>query len=338
MHLPGTVKMVASSNSNGYALLTNGSLYAWGVGRQGQLGTGRRERSLWTPVKVHFPAGVRIAWIPTDVMPEDTGLAVDTTGQLWGWGTTNFGNSMCLRVNRPLLTPIRLQFRDVTLAAGAWGNAQYMSHGRVYACGDNQNGALGDGTTVSTPFVGGHTPTMPHLPAGAKVETLNAGWQNHAALMTNGTVYEWGYNAQGQVGQGVIGGIALLPLKVDLPGPVKILAVGGSFPRNGQTLALLANGSLYAWGDGRQYQLGTGNTASQPSPVRILKGMQFTKIATAGATSYGITRTGDVYAWGDNSAGQIGNGTKTTAKTPVLVAHHATQISATNNFVVIKLG
>ena len=86
MTVPGTVAEVGTSNSTEYALLTNGSLYAWGLGTQGQLGDGRRANSFAQPVQVRFPAGVRIASIPADVMPYDTGLAVDTQGKRLGLG------------------------------------------------------------------------------------------------------------------------------------------------------------------------------------------------------------------------------------------------------------
>jgi alpha-tubulin suppressor-like RCC1 family protein len=62
--LPGTVAEVGSSNSTEYALLTDGSLYAWGLGTQGQLGNGRLEDSPGQPVRVWFPAGVKIAPVP----------------------------------------------------------------------------------------------------------------------------------------------------------------------------------------------------------------------------------------------------------------------------------
>ena len=84
--LPGPVSAVASSNSTQYALLADGRVFAWGLGNAGQLGDGARTDSFTSPVQVQFPPGVRIAQIPTDVMPYDTGLAIDTQGRVWGWG------------------------------------------------------------------------------------------------------------------------------------------------------------------------------------------------------------------------------------------------------------
>ena len=93
VQLPGTVTEIGTSNSTEYALLANGSLYAWGLGTQGELGDGGTVNSFTRPVRVRFPAGVRIASIPADAMPYNTGLAVDTQGRAWGWGLNGGGSS-----------------------------------------------------------------------------------------------------------------------------------------------------------------------------------------------------------------------------------------------------
>lgn len=334
VYLPGAVKQIGTSNSTAYALLANGSVYAWGLGADGQLGNGGTANSVRTAVKVDFPSGVRIASLPDDVMPYNEGLAIDTRGNVWGWGTNPFGDALCLGSRAPVLTPVKLPLSDVTEAAGAFGHAVYLSGGRAVACGSNFFGELGDGSRKPT-----STPVSVKLPRGARVARLTASWTNSGALLTDGSYYNWGYNAQGQLGQGVIGGWATVPLRVKLPGRVREVFLGGSLPRNGQTVALLDNGVLYAWGDGRQYQLGTGTTASQPLPVRVplRPGLGFVKIATSGATSYGITRGGDLYAWGYNRFGQVGDGTRTNAPTPVFILGGVRDISGTNFDVAVSL-
>lgn len=333
IHLPGRVAEVGSSNSTLYALLTDGSLYAWGIGTSGQLGNGSTSNSLQKAVRVRFPAGVKIASIPDNVMPYDQALAIDTTGHVWGWGTNPYGDPLCLGSRQAQLTPVRLQFSHVTEAAGAFGHALYESDGRVYACGDNQFGELGDGTRTST-----STPVRVKLPAQAKVARLVAAWTDSGALLTDGTYYNWGYNAQGQLGQGITGGYATLPLRVRLPHPVRVVTQGGSVPNNGQTLALLTNGDLYAWGNGSDYQLGTGTSDSQPLPVKVSppRGVRYRTVATGGSTSYAVSTTGQVYAWGASPFGQVGDGTRKTATRPVLVARGANAVSSTNFDVVMS--
>ena len=130
-----------------------------------------------------------------------------------------------------------------------------------------------------------------------------------------------------------------MPVTVPLPTKVRQVTQGGSAPGNGQTLALLTNGHLYAWGDDGQGQLGDGKTAAQSSPELITppSGVTYRALATSGGTSYGISTTGEVYAWGGGKEGQIGNGTTESSFTPVKVASGATRISATADDVLISV-
>jgi alpha-tubulin suppressor-like RCC1 family protein len=330
--LPGRVAQIATSNSTDYALLTNGSVYAWGLGAYGQLGNGGTSDSLATPVRVQFPRGVVIRSIPIDVMPYDTGLAVDTTGHVWGWGL-NASGELCLGNKRMYTRPVALPFASVTTLAGAGSHAVYDASHRVYACGGNAVGELGDGTRRSST-----TPVRVRLPWWARVKQLVAAFANSGVLLGSGAYYDWGYNAAGQLGIGTHRASSV-PVRVPLPGPVRQVFQGGSLPRNGQTLALLRSNQLYAWGDGRQYQLGTGHTSSQPSPVLITPpaGVHYRQVATSGATSYAITVTGRVYAWGANMLGEVGNGGVLNVRTPVLVATGASSVSGTASTVLISL-
>lgn len=331
--LPGPVAEIGTSNSTDYALLSNGSVYAWGLGTHGQLGNGGQSSSFSRPVRVQFPRGVRITSIPIDVMPYDMGLALDSTGHVWGWGLNGAGQ-LCLGDTRMRTRPVRLPFSDVTSYAGAGGHALFDSRGRVYACGDNRAGELGDGT-----FRSSARPVRVQLSRSADVTTLVAAFANSGALLADGTYYDWGYNARGQLGIGTTLVPSARPVQVPLPGPVGQVFQGGSAPRNGQTLALLTSGRLYAWGDGRQYQLGTGARLSQSSPDLITPpaGVRYRMVATGGGTSYALSTTGVVYAWGANPLGQVGNGTTVTARTPVPVAAGATSISSTYATVLISL-
>ena len=331
IHLPGQVVQVATSNSTQYALLADGSVYAWGLGNEGQLGDDNVADSLTTPVRVRFPAGVTIAALPTDVMPYDTGLALDTTGHVWGWGGST-GGSLCLVTVGPHLTPVELPFTDVTALAGAGGHALYDSNGTVYACGANRHGQLGDGTA--------HSSTRPVVVkdlAGFHVRALVASFADSGVLLDNGSYLDWGYDGQGQLGDGKIGVDSSVPVTVPLPHTVTQVAQGGSIGTNGQTLVMLSDGSLRSWGDGQYGQLGDKSTATRPSPVAFSPpaGVTYERLASGGVTSYAESTTGALYSWGGGSRGQLGNGTTTTTQlTPVQVESGISLISATAQDVV----
>jgi alpha-tubulin suppressor-like RCC1 family protein len=333
VELPGTVKEVGSSNSTEYALLTNGQLYAWGLGGQGELGNGLLGSSFTTAVHVLFPAGVKIAWIPTDVMPYDTALAVDTTGHLWGWGADAIGE-LCLGNTFIQSSPVELPFSNVTAVSGAADHMIVDAGGTVYACGQNVDGDLGDGQTADT-----LTAQKVVGLSGKDVTDLVTSFANSGALLSDGRYYDWGYNDDGQLGDGHPGKWSDVPVLVHLPHPVKQVALGGSIWGNGETLAMLSDGSLWDWGSNYAYQLGIGNHIWQALPVRFHapKGVTYKLLAAGSATGYAVTTSGAVYAWGVSHAGQAGAGTLGVVKAPVQVASRATMISATANNAVVAV-
>jgi alpha-tubulin suppressor-like RCC1 family protein len=331
--VPGTVAGIGTSNSTQYALLTDGSMYAWGMGTSGQLGNGGRRSSFTTAVRVQFPAGVKIASIPNDVMPYNTALAVDTRGHAWGWGG-NAGGELCLGDLGIRTTPVKLPLSHVTTLAGASGHAVYDSGGVIYACGLNRDGVLGNGNRRNS-----RVPVKVARLHGADVTKLVAGFDNAGALLSNGDYYDWGYNAEGQLGDGKLGPSSSVPVKVKLPHKVTQVAQGGSIWHNGQTLTMLSDGSLWSWGDNRDFQLADGTRRNRATPVRFHApaGVTYKSLATGGLTSYAISTTGQVYAWGGSSLGEVGNGKTRAARLPVLVATGADMISATANNVLINV-
>jgi alpha-tubulin suppressor-like RCC1 family protein len=331
--VPGTIAEIGTSNSSQYALLTDGRVYAWGLGTQGQLGDGRRENSFTKAVQVRFPAGVKIASLPADVMPYDTALAVDTRGRVWGWGH-NGGGELCLGNTRAYSTPVRLPLSHVTALAGASNHAVYDAGGTVYACGVNSAGDLGDGSLRNAV-----TPVRVAGLDGSSVTALVASYADSGALLSDGEYLDWGYNGNGQLGDGHAGRSSDVPVRVGLRDPVTQVAQGGSIWHNGQTLVLLSDGSLWSWGDNWAGQLGDGTTVTRASPVRIYPpaGVTYRSLATGSATSYAVSTTGQVYAWGVNLVGQVGDGLTRTAMAPIPVASGAASISSTANNVMISV-
>jgi alpha-tubulin suppressor-like RCC1 family protein len=322
--ISGQVVQIATSNSDGYALTSSGTVWAWGVASYGELGNGTHPAYSTRAVKVDLPAGVRIASL-ANPMPFDGALAIDSHGHVWGWGF-NVNGDLCLS-GLMELRPGELPLRDVTLATGARTHSLFSSGGKVYACGSGQYGVLGTGSTTNSstpvPVVG--------LPSTASVTALTSSWEGSGALLSTGAYYNWGYNAAGQLGNGTTTDSAV-PVQVTLPAAVRQVFQGGSGAKNGQTVAILANGAVWAWGSNDRGQLGDGTRMSSDVPLRVdvPHGVTFVRVSSGGYASYAIDRTGRLWAWGDNKNGQLGTGSSPIIATkPITVGIRLTQISST---------
>ena len=322
--ISGKVVQIATSNSDGYALTSTGAVYGWGVNSYGELGDGKLTPYETRAVRVDLPAGVTIRSL-ANPMPFDAGLAIDSSGHAWGWGL-NGDDDLCLSglvKDRPEQLPLS----DVTLATGARTHSLFDSKGTLLSCGSGDAGELGNGSTTSvstpTPIVG--------LPSRVKITALTSSWEGSGALLANGDYYDWGYNAAGQLGNGSTTNSAV-PVKVDLPGSVKQVFQGGSGPKNGQTIAVLTDGSVWAWGDNDRGQLGIDSRTSSDVPVKVHvpHGVTFVTVCSGGYASYAIDRSGELWAWGDNRSGQLGTGNSTSiATTPLSAGVRLTQVSST---------
>jgi alpha-tubulin suppressor-like RCC1 family protein len=322
--IAGKVIQIATSNSDGYALTSAGTVWAWGVGSYGELGNGGTSAYVTRAVQVSFPAGVRIVALP-DPMPFDGALAIDSLGRAWGWGL-NADGDLCLS-GLAELRPSRIPLSDVTAATGARTHSLFDSGGRVYACGSGEDGVLGTGSTASSskpvPVAG--------LPPAARVTALTSSWEGSGALLSDGAYYDWGYDAAGQLGDGATADRDV-PVRVKLPAAVRQVSQGGSGAGNGQTIAILADGSVWAWGNGTKGQLGDGGTTDSDVPVQVTMpaGVTFTTVNSGGYSCYAIDSSGRLWAWGGNQNGQLGTGRGARIQsTPVDVGIHLTRVSST---------
>jgi alpha-tubulin suppressor-like RCC1 family protein len=314
--LSGTIKQVATSNGAWYALTSDGAVWAWGAGQHGQLGDGHTANTL-KPVKVSFPSGVKIAFL-ADVSPYDTALAVDSTGQAWGWGLNSDGQ-LCKGNTTLMSKPVKLPLSGVTALSGAGDHALYVSHGTLYSCGNNRHGDLGTGTTTPS-----HVPVAVPL---SGVTAVTSSWGNSGAV-AGGSYYSWGYNALGGVGDGSTTD-ATTPTKISLPASVTFARLGGGGAKNGQTLVLLSDGTMWAWGADTYGQLRDGKTTNEPTPEKVATPAPYVALESNGETSYGIDASGKLWGWGSNRHHQLGISATGNQLTPLALATGAQQVSAT---------
>ncbi len=320
--VPGTIVQISASNSTSYALTKGGEVWAWGVGQAGALGNGTASATTTTPVQVKFPTGVKITSLPSP-MPFDTGMAIDSRGNVWGWGA-NLQNPLCV-TTADLDVPVKLPLTHVTQATGAGVHALYVSDGKILACGGNAGGELGDGTTVASispvAVVG-----LPHEP----IRAVMSSWEDSGAVMADGSYYDWGFNHADQLGNGSTTN-GDIPVRVVLPLKVRKLFLGGSAYENGQTVAILTNGSVWAWGSNQYGQLGNGKRSSSSGPTRVdlPPRTSFVQIMSGGSTMYAIERSGAVWAWGQNNVGQLGFGAMASSDVPAKTGITLSCVSST---------
>jgi alpha-tubulin suppressor-like RCC1 family protein len=135
------------------------------------------------------------------------------------------------------------------------------------------------------------------------------------ALTWDGKLYTWGHNGYGQLGTSNFTDSWVPQLVSGLTAPVVSFSTGGF-----HALALLDNGTLWAWGDNSSGELGDGTTTLHPSPIMVGSGLLKTiELITGRVHSFAFLGDFSLFAWGDNGGGQLGDGTQNTKLSPVPV-------------------
>jgi len=171
----------------------------------------------------------------------------------------------------------------------------------LYGFGTNQFGELGNGTTSATPSL---SPTPAAALPGTIVQ-LATGLRSSAALLADGSLWTWGQDNVGQLGYGTNGGLVTTPTRV--PGLSGVIQVALS--DEGSGYAVESDGSVWAWGDNSNGQLGNGSTTSTSTPVRVPLLTGIREVAAGGYYALARTSDGNVWSWGLNSHGELGDGT-----------------------------
>jgi alpha-tubulin suppressor-like RCC1 family protein len=181
--------------------------------------------------------------------------------------------------------------------------------GTVWAWGSNASGQLGIGATP------GWSNTPIPIPALTDVAAISSAGSHTLALKSDGTLWAWGLNMSGQLGDNSTV-TRTTPVQITgVTSPVIAIAAGTS-----HSLALAADGTVWAWGLNTNGQLGLGNTTTQLVPVQIPTIVGATMIAAGGSHSIAAKSNNTVVAWGLNSLGQIGDNTVIQRTAPVVVS------------------
>lgn len=293
-----------------------GPAYAWGANYAGQLGDGTTDEKD-TPVAVTLPAGVfGFSNISAGGFHN---LGTSNDGKLYAWGTNangQLGDGTTTNRTSPVAVTLPAGVTAFTsFSAGSYQNLAKGNDGKLYAWGNNASGQLGDGTTTER-----HTPVPVTLPFGVtSFSSFAAGNGFSLAKGDDGKLYGWGFNGNGQLGNGNTTN-QNIPAAIILPSGVSSFTTFSA--GTGFALGMADNGNLYAWGNNATGQFGDGTTTSSNTPVAVAlpAGITgFSAFVAGGDHSLAKGSDGKLYAWGNNIFGELGDGTTTEKHSPVLV-------------------
>lgn len=307
------ITTIAGGAYSGYALRTDGTVWAWGDNSSGQLGNGG-------PATERTNVPVQVSGL-TDVVGIAAGnqaaYAQRRDGTVWAWGFNangELGNGTLANSFVPV--QVRGLTFIVKIAAGAWSGYALRSDGTVYSWGADAHGEAGNGTL----HLGGVTLAVP-ITGVSNVTAIGGGGGGGYAVRNDGTVWAWGSNATGGLGNGTTND-STVPVQVS--GVADATAVAGGSTAG---YALRSDGTVVSWGGAGSGQLGNGGTTNATSPVPVYGLTGATSIAAGGSSAYVTRNDGTLWSWGGNGAGQLGNNSTTNSPVPVQVAGIAGVIS-----------
>ncbi|MFA7287084.1 MAG: peptidoglycan-binding protein, partial [Patescibacteria group bacterium] len=323
---------VTAGKEHSCALKTDGTVYCWGRNTYGYLGDNSQTQRT-TPVQV---VGVGAVGYLTSVADVRAGSAhtcvVKTDGTAYCWGYSSYGQlgdgTTDYRL-APVETFDALQPIDIfgvsEISGGGDMSCALKTDGSVYCWGEGLYGALGDNAATQR-----DVPVQVHGVADSGylsgVSAISVGDQHVCALKTDGTVFCWGDNTNGQLGDNTA---------TQRNVPVQVHGVADSGYLSGvsaisaghrHTCAVKTDGTVFCWGIGGNGQLGNASIVTpQKTPVQVLDVGGSGTLTGVSSVSAGYLATcavktdGTAYCWGANTNGKLGDGSTTQRTSPVQV-------------------
>jgi alpha-tubulin suppressor-like RCC1 family protein len=248
-------------------------------------------------------------------------IVLKSDGTVWDWGLNSAGELGNGTTNNSAV-PVQVvgpggigYLTSITaIMGGELHNFALKSDGTVWSWGMNFFGQLGDGSTNWGAATNRST-TPVQVFGLTSVKSLGGRGYHSMALKKDGTIWCWGDNASGQLGNGA----AFTPgtnkpvQVIGLTNPASISG-GGFF-----SLALMPDATVRSWGDNSHGQLGDGTTSNRYAPVTVTGLSNVIQISGGWFHAMALKSDGTAWAWGENSRGELGDGTATRRTTPVQV-------------------
>nr|WP_281362117.1 hypothetical protein [Cellulomonas humilata] len=268
---------VAAGDLHTLGIKTDGSLWAWGHNRMGQLGDGTRVAH-----DLPEPVGTRTDWAAVSAGGEFS-VGITKDGSLWRWGVDGE-----LGPGDPGYAPTSPQRIGTdadwsTIAAGQTFTLATKRDGSLWAWGDNQFGQLGDGTTTGR--------SVPARVGTGTWTSVAAGYFQAVAIASDGSLWRWG--ARSSTWWSDLPP-ELTPTRVGTASDWR--AVAGGF---GVAAAIRSDGSLWTWGDyAVSGQLGDGTTEVRLDPVQVGAGTTWAAVIFGLDHTVALDSAGGLWRWG----------------------------------------
>jgi len=294
------------------AVLNSTAVKCWGAGFNGRLGNNN----------MIIPAVLAPG---NDVFGLSSGVATVTLGYGHTCARLLSGRAMCWGMNAygqlgngnilDQAVPgnvTGLSIGVLAIAAGNYSTCALLSTGAVLCWGQNTYGQIGDGTYASR-----FAPT-PVLNLASGVSAIAGGGNHMCALLSTGAVLCWGYNGNGQLGDGTFSN-RLVPTAVSgLSSGASSIAAGGN-----HTCARLSSGAVKCWGSNGWGQLGNGNTVDSSVPATVANLPLVATVTCGFGHTCAVTAGGFLYCWGYNRYGSVGDSTALSRITAVSIQPYA---------------
>jgi alpha-tubulin suppressor-like RCC1 family protein len=306
------VKAIASGESFSLALKNDGTVWAWGSNLYGEIGIGVPATRTSADSYPH-PTQVRGL---SNVIAIDAGdkyaLALENDGTVWAWGqhcegTLGDGQPIDRFDDSYFSSPTRIRALEniKSIYAGPVNAMALTKDGQLWAWGHGSP-ILGE-RQLKSAINDNSTPDVLPFMAGIKSVTMGTG---HAViLMDNGTVWIWGNNWRGKLGNGSVhyndmSAVEVSYTPIMVPGLTNVMAIAAGIEH---TVALKDDGTVWAWGGNGYGQIGDGTKEDRNKPVQLLLS-NIAMISAGGQNTATIDRDGVLRMCGANTYGQLGNG------------------------------
>jgi alpha-tubulin suppressor-like RCC1 family protein len=294
---------IAAGVEHACAWRADGAVSCWGRNDQGQLGDSTNTpRARDVPV-VGFPGAVSVA------AGQRHTCAATAAGAVFCWGADDAGQ-LGDGGGPPRALPAAVAgiTTAVAVTAGEAFSCAVLRDATAVCWGDNTLGQLGDGGDA-TPM---RKPTQVFALDGIRV--LSAGWQHACAVRDDESLWCWGDNSAGQLGDGSMVDQRPRPVEVQTLGAVTGVAAGLL-----HTCAATRAEGLFCWGDNGLGQLGDDSAGPQPLPAPVRLVPDPVAVAAGASHTCAIRQGGAILCWGANAHGQLGEGSTSTLPIPAVV-------------------